>query len=209
LISSAAAPTTLCRLERERRPNAGCRCGTAPGVGRQSGADRPREGPVNDYSAYRAAGQAVAGLSRGIPLEHAAADGIETTWLAMETDDHIIAAAAWLAGMAAVNAYRFGQPPPPVPGTVVHEQFNDGQNEDLAKSKMLLERFVEADEAYIDAVLFDGWQRAQDFSRENWPAIEAVALAIQGQGRMDFAQIKEIAERAGWATEPEEARNHD
>ena len=71
---------------------------------------------------------------------------------------------------------------------------------------MLLGRFVEADEAYIDAVLFDGWQRAQDFARENWPAIEAVALAIQGQGRLDFAQVKEIAERAGWAAEPEEAR---
>ena len=121
----------------------------------------------------------------------------------METDNHIIAAAAWLVGIAAVSAYRFGHAPPSVPGTPVPGRFNEGQIEDLAKSKMLLERFVEADGAYIDAVLFDGWQRAQDFARENWPAIEAVALAIQGQGRLDFAQVKEIAERSGWATEPE------
>lgn len=161
---------------------------------------------MSEYAAYRAAGQAIVGLSRSIPFEHASADGIEITWLAMETDDHIIAAAAWLAGIAAVNARRFGQPLPSVPGAVVHEQFNEGQIEDLAKSRMLLERFVEADEAYVDAVLFDGWQQAKDFARKNWPAIEAVALAIQGQGRLDFAEVKEIAERAGWAAEPEEVR---
>jgi len=161
---------------------------------------------MNDYAAYRAAGQVVASLSRGIPFEHAAADGIKITWLAMETDDHIIAAAAWLAGVAAVSAYRFGHAPPSAPGTPVPDRFNEGQIEDLAKSRILMKRFVDADNASIDATLFDGWQRAQDFARENWPAIEAVALAIQGQGGLEFAQVKEIAERAGWAAESEESQ---
>jgi hypothetical protein len=146
---------------------------------------------MSDVDAYRAAGQAVAGLSRNVPFEHVSARGLQICWAAMSSGDEVIVAAIWLAGAAAVMSYRFGQLPQLVHLPLRPELLCQQQLQDFARSRSLIDRCAGLG---VDAMLYAGWLEAEELVHLSWSAIEAIAEELAVRRQLNPAQVRRIAE---------------
>ncbi len=149
-------------------------------------------------AAFRAAGQALAALWQGAPIEHVDVDGIALNWGDEPTREQVreraaIEIAIGLTGIAAQERYRFGWAPD-------HEfigswQFNEWQLEDF---RLVHDLVAEVDMGDVD-VLYRSWCRALEFANDPaiWASIESVADTL-GRQRLDAAQVEEVTAEAFW-----------
>ena len=136
-----------------------------------------------ECDAYRAAGQAVAAMLHGSPVQRIGVEGVDMAW-GDEPDyersraDLLADIAIGLAGVAAVSAYGFGSLSREDRSTLVFHSFYDSQVDDLAEVMKLVE-IIDPD-AGRD-VYFQSFQQAFDLIAEPlaWAAIETLAAAIQ------------------------------
>lgn len=154
---------------------------------------------MSERNAFRAAGQVVAALEEGLAIRCVDTDGIE-----FEGEDRpgipsrldaLAQIAVGLAGIAAVDKYRFGVPPP---GTgrwpVTHWQFTRSQRDDLSKVVELVDAIDPDGER---DVLYLGWIQAFDFVAEaaNWKTIEFFATVV-AHSPVDGISIRYIVDDA-------------
>jgi hypothetical protein len=149
-------------------------------------------------AAFRAAGQALAALWQGAPIEHVDIDGIALDWPDEPTreqarDQAAIEIAIGLTGIVAQDRYRFGWVPD-------HEfigswQFNECQLDDL---RLVRELVDEIDTGDVD-VLYRSWCLALQFANDLaiWAAIESVADMLGCQW-LDAAQVERVTAEAFW-----------
>ncbi len=149
-------------------------------------------------AAFRAAGQAVAALWQGAPIDHVDIDGIALDSADPPTPEQAreqatIEIAIGLTGIAAQERYRFGWVPD-------HEfigswQFNEWQLEDF---RLVRDLVAEVDMGDVD-VLYRSWCRALEFVNDLaiWSAIESVAETL-GRQWLGATQVEKLAANAFW-----------
>jgi hypothetical protein len=149
-------------------------------------------------AAFRAAGQALAALWQGAPIEHVDFEGIALHWAELPTrkqarEQAEIEIAIGLAGIVAQDRYRFGWVPD-------HEficswQFTECQIDDFGLVRELVD---EIDTGDVD-VLYRSWCRALEFVNGPtiWTAIELVAATLQ-RVRLNGSQLEKLTADAFW-----------
>jgi hypothetical protein len=151
--------------------------------------------PVDKHDTYRAAAQLVASIAEGVSIESVSARGI----VLKETIGRrpvplrcsvLADIAIGLAGVAAVDRYGFGTPPPDEPGrhsACFHWAFNAQQLVDFA---LVRELIAGIDPEGNEDILLRAWEQAQSFIRDEatWEAIEFFAPLI-GAAALDAAYI--------------------
>ncbi len=149
-------------------------------------------------AAFRAAGQALAALWQGAPIDHVDIDGIALDWADEPTREQAreqatIEIAIGLTGIAAQDRYRFGWVPD-------HEfigswQFNEWQLEDF---HLVHDLVAEVDMGDVD-VLYRSWCGALEFVNELaiWSAIESVAGTLRGHW-LTAIQVENLTASAFW-----------
>jgi hypothetical protein len=149
-------------------------------------------------AAFRAAGQAVAALWHGAPIDHVDIDGIALDWPDEPTRDQVskqskIEIAIGLAGIVAQDRYRFGW----VPGQefVSSGQFDECQLEDFRLVHDLVAE-IEIDD--VD-VFYRSWRRALKFADDlaNWSMIELTAETLERRW-LTATEMEKVAADAFW-----------
>jgi hypothetical protein len=145
--------------------------------------------------AYRAAGQVIAALVEGLPIESASTKGI-----VLKSGDgppreprgyEVLAEIAiGLTGITALDRYSFGTPPSARPGehyATLHWSFSPLQLADFEEVKKLVALIDPTDEY---DVLYQAWQQAWFLINSSavWQAIEFFATLLQGSS-LDRQQI--------------------
>ncbi len=149
-------------------------------------------------AAFRAAGQALAALWQGAPIDHVNVDGIALVWPNEPTrkqarEQAKIEIAIGLTGIVAQDRYRFGW----VPG---HEfvgswQFDEWQLEDF---RLIHELVADIETDDVD-VFYRSWRRALKFANvlANWSAIELIAETLEHQW-LTATEVEKVAADAFW-----------
>jgi hypothetical protein len=149
-------------------------------------------------AAFRAAGQALAALWQGAPIDHVDIGGIALDWADEPTREQArehatIEIAIGLTGIAAQERYRFGWAPD-------HEfigswQFNEWQLEDF---RLVHDLVAEVDMGDVD-VLYRSWCRALEFANDPaiWASIESVADTL-GRECLSASQVENLTAGAFW-----------
>ena len=152
-------------------------------------------------AAFRAAGQALAALWQGAPIDHVDIDGIALDWPDEPTRDQAreqakIEIPIGLTGVVAQDRYRFGWVPD-------HEfvgswQFDECQLEDFRLIRDLVAE-IETDDVDI---FYRSWRRALKFANDlaNWSAIELIAETLEHQW-LTATEVEKIAAHAFWGSE--------
>jgi len=149
----------------------------------------------NAYDAFRAAGQVLAAIAEGLPIESVSAKGIVLK-PALEPArkpprcEVLAEIAVGLAGIAAVDRYGFGTPPPDKPGcysACVHWAFDAQQLADFTIVRELIATIDRDDE---EDILAQAWEQALSLVHDKgmWGAIEFFASLID-VSELDGADI--------------------
>jgi hypothetical protein len=132
---------------------------------------------VSEYAAFRAAGQVIAALMHGAPIESAGHDGIVMTWSALAASERprskvLADIAIGLAGIAAEARYGFGSISSS--SCVVSWRFDSGQIADFGTVNALVD---DVDPSGDEDVLFLAWCQALDLVADAavWRAIRTIA----------------------------------
>src|SRR5262249_5814999 len=129
---------------------------------------------------YRAAGQAVAALLNGAPIDHVDISGTALRWPEvrerLSRNELLAEIAVGLAGIAAGDRYRFGGPIA-CRDLVGSWNFTSGQVDDFA---IVREMVLALDPMDFDDVLLRTWNQALDLVANDsvWHAIQRVAAAV-------------------------------
>jgi hypothetical protein len=148
--------------------------------------------------AYRAAGQVIAALAEGLAIESVSASGIVLTsgdGPPRQPNRHEVLAeiAIGLTGIAALDRYWFGAPPPNEPdqsNATVWQSFDAWQLADFKEVHKLI-ALIDADGA--QDVLYQAWQQASSLIEipAVWDAIEFFAALLEGFP-LDAAEIDDL-----------------
>ena len=158
--------------------------------------------PVGELSnaedAFRAAGQLVAAIAEGMPIESISSKGIVLKVLRARSEASprcraLAEIAVGLVGIAAVDRYGFGTAPPGEPGrysACAHWTFNAQQLEDFAVVRELIAAIDPDDEQDI---LSQAWDQALAFihDKSTWKAIEFF-VALVDACELDGADIDHL-----------------
>jgi hypothetical protein len=148
--------------------------------------------------AFRAAGQALAALWQGTPIDHVDIDGIALAWPDEPTREQACVHAAieiaiGLTGIVAQSRYRFGWAPDHE--SVVSWQFDECQLKDFCLVHALVAE-IETDD--VD-VFYRSWCRALKFASDltKWSAIESIAETVEHQW-LTAIEVERVAADAFW-----------
>ena len=135
-----------------------------------------------NQATFRAAGQALAALWHGAPIDHVDIDGIAQDWSGESTreqahDHATIEIAIGLTGIVAQDRYRFGWVPDHE--FVVSWQFDELQLEDFSLVRTLIAE-IETEDVNV---FYRSWCRALKSVSDLaiWSAIELVAETLEKQ----------------------------
>jgi hypothetical protein len=149
-------------------------------------------------AAFRAAGQALAALWQGAPIDHVDIDGIALDWPDEPTREQArvhtaIEIGIGLTGIVAQSRYRFGWVTDHE--SVVSWQFDECQLEDFGIVRALVAE-IETDD--VD-VFYRSWYRALKFADDLalWSAIELIAETLDRRC-LTATEVEKIAARAFW-----------
>ena len=131
---------------------------------------------VTQMAALRAAAQGVAAITHGAELSKLSLDGIEILGAEGRRGDILGDIAVWIAGVTAVDRFRFGSPAGS--GWTVDFNYDDEQRDDLAAAAELA---AEADPEDERDLLYAAWVWATDLMADEaaWAAIEGMARLIE------------------------------
>jgi hypothetical protein len=140
---------------------------------------------TNAHDAFRAAGQVVAAIAEGLPIESVSTRGIvlkSALGSARQPRrcETLAEIAIGLAGIAAIHRYGFGAPPPGEPGrhsACVRWSFNMQQLADFAIVRELIATIDPDDE---EDILLQAWEQALSFMHDEptWQAVEFFASLL-------------------------------
>jgi hypothetical protein len=149
-------------------------------------------------AAFRAAGQALAALWQGAPIDHVDVDGIALAWSDESTVEQAreqtkIEIAIGLAGIAAQESYRFGWVPDHE--SISSWQFDEYQMDDF---RLVHDLVAEIETDDVD-VFYRSWCRALKFANDlaNWSTIELIAETLEHQW-LTATAVEKIAAGAFW-----------
>jgi hypothetical protein len=127
-------------------------------------------------AALRAAAQAVAAITHGAELSKLSLDGIEICNAQARGADVLGDISVWVAGVAAVDRFRFGSPAGS--GWIIDFNYDDDQRHDLSAAAKLA---AESDPKDERDLLYAAWVWATDLMADEtaWAAIEAMARLIE------------------------------
>jgi len=152
---------------------------------------------AHEEATHRAAAQAVMAMLEGTPFDHVSVDGIELEWPTGDLrprEDMLAEAAIGLAGVAAIDCYRFGIPPPDADTFVVAAHLTGAQ---LGDWRLVREMICDVDPDDASDALFLVWKYAEStiLTPDTWTAIEAIAAALE-RGPLSAREVNRLARDA-------------
>src|SRR5258708_4553592 len=149
-------------------------------------------------TAYRAAGQAVAALWRGVEIDYEEINGVAINWPAMPAcgrprSEVIADIAIGLGGVVAVERHPFGWPPPE--DTLAAWNFDEDPAADFSEATSLA---LAIHPPRADDVFFLAWCGARIFALEHWREIERFARPIRRNRRLRGEEVGAIAAGPFW-----------